>query len=311
MKQDFLELISILLKQQPDCLVADNQQQFHFLSQRFNDVLGVTNRSEMFNTELFYEGEKYLIPPVPFASTNEQNQPITFAFFGLNPKLDLGNYSTIQEKRYAGDTWDQYSTFYTTINRNEHDIGSFYRNLTILMESLKHKRLVRWSAEFARGLNREEKLEKFIKSVEKDPLLVGELIPFHSSSSGALDEQKIRTLLLEIIEYREYLTALFTIIRNKLDNNGWLIGNGKGASAALKLFIEDKVLEGNFIEIHDIKSEKYTCYIWEYEGMYRKVILLHEFLRRKGGELNSYEQIEEMLINVIEAFDKWEKVVIE
>jgi len=306
MKQDFLDLINVLLGQQSGAFVVDNQQSFHSLSQRFNEVLRLRNEKTKFHTEITYEGNTYVIPPVPFASTNEHNQPLAFAFLGLNPKLFLDNDTTIQEKRYAGETWDQYASFYTTINRNEHDIGNFYRNLTVMMESLKNRKLVTWS-DFVKGCRtKQERLERFNSSVEKDPLLVGELIPLHSVETGSLNQQKLQTLFREVDEYQQYLTSLFAIIFNKLDSNGWLIANGKGASAALEIFIENKLLTGSFHKVLDKSTEKYTCYVWEHEGTYRKVLLLHQFLRTQGGAFNKNEQIEKMVLNVLDAFGKWE-----
>ncbi|WP_026575741.1 hypothetical protein [Bacillus sp. UNC438CL73TsuS30] len=307
MKQDFLKLISILIDQQPGGLVGDYQVPFHSLCQRFNDVLKVTKEEEMFHTEMTYEEKSYLIPPVPFASTNEKSQPLAFAILGLNPKLFLKNDITIQEKKYAGGTWNQYATFYTTINRNEHDIGNFYRNLTVLMQSLKNGRLVTWP-EFVKGCrNKQERLERFNINVEKDPLLVGELIPFHSSKIGTLNEKNLQKLFQEVNEYKQYLNALLTIIFNKLDSNGWLIANGKGASAALEIFIENKLLKGEFHKVLDKRTEKYTCYIWEHEGAYRKVLLLHNFLRTPRGAFNSNEQIKELILTVIDSFNNWKQ----
>ena len=307
MKEDFLKLISILIGQQPGGLTADHQEPLHTLSQRFNEVLKVTKVEEKFHTEMTLDGKCYLIPPVPFASTNEQNQSLSFAILGLNPKLFLNNRITIQEKDYAGNTWDHYASFYTTINRNEHDIGSFYRNITILMESLKNERLVTWPEIIKGCRNKHEKLERFNSIVEKDPLLVGELFPFHSSQIGSLNRKNLHTLFDEVDEYEHYLTTLFTTIFNKLDPNGWIVANGKGASAALEIFIEDKMLKGSFHKVLDKRAEKYTCYVWEHEGACRKILLLHNFLRSRGA-FNEYAQIENMLLNVVAAFENTKKV---
>lgn len=304
MKQDFLKLIQILLGEEPGQQIADNQQAFHALSQNFNDVLKLRSEKTRLHTELSYEGNDYLIPPVPFASTNEHNQPLAFAFLGLNPKLSLVNEDTILEKRYAGKTWEDYAHFYTSINRNEHDIGRFYRFLTILMESLKNKQLVKYPEIMKGCKNKHEKLERFNQIAENDPLLVGELIPLHSSEMGALDKQNLLKLFREVDSYHKYLTTLFHVINGKLDSNGWLIGNGKGASAALEMFIENQTFKGNFQKVLDKREEKYTCYVWENEGASRKVLLLHEFLGIQGGKLNSYKQIGDMVSNVINVFAK-------
>lgn len=307
MKQDFMRLISILIGEHPGGLTAEHQEPFHALSRRFNDVLRITKEEEKFHTEMMYGGKRYFIPPVPFASTNEQNQPLAFAFLGLNPKLFLNNEATIQEKAYAGNTWDKYASFYTTINRNEHDIGSFYRNITTLMESLKKGKLVTYPEIMEGCRNKHEKLERYNSIVEKDPLLVGELIPFHSSKIGALNQRNLNTLFEEVHEYEQYLTTLVAIIFKKLDPDGWVIANGKGASAALEMFIEDKLLKGTFHKVLDKSAERYTCYVWENEGAYRKVLLLHNFLRTPGGAFNKNVQIENMVLNVLDAFDIWEK----
>ena len=258
---------------------------------------------EKFHTEMIYENQHYFIPPVPFASTNEQNQPLAFAFLGLNPKLFLDNETTINEKRNAGDTWEQYATSYTTNQRSEPNIGNFYRKLTILMESLKNKRLVTYS-EFTQGCkNAEEKLDRYLTTVGRDPIFVGEFIPLHSSKIKAYDKRTVQMLIGEVKEYEPYLTELFNIISNKLDSNGWLITNGKASSAALEIFIENHLLKGHFSKILDKRDEGYTCYEWEHNGVYRKVLLLHQFLGIRGGKLNSYYDIEIMLHNVLKAFD--------
>lgn len=303
LKQDFLKLISILIGQEPGHLVSDNQEKLHNLSKRFNETLQITRVEERFHTEMMYEGKNCLIPPVPFASTNKQDEPLAFAFLGLNPKLFLHNETTINEKRNAGNTWEQYATSYTTNQRNEPNIGNFYRKLTILMESLKNKRLVTWS-EFNQGCkNAEEKLVRYLTAVERDPIFVGEFIPLHSSKIKAYDKRTVQMLSQKVKEYEPYLTELFTIISNKLCPNGWLITNGKASSAALEIFIENHFLNGHFSKILDKRDEGYTCYEWEHNGVYRKVLLLHQFLGIRGGKLNSYYDIEIMLHNVLKAFD--------
>ena len=132
MKQEFLRLISILLGEEPGYLVGDNQEKLHNLSQRFNDALQITKLEEKFHSDIVYEDNHYLLPPVPFASTNGQNQPLAFAFLGLNPKLFLEGDTTIKEKQAAGETWDQYAQSYTKNHREDPDIGNFYRRLTVL-----------------------------------------------------------------------------------------------------------------------------------------------------------------------------------
>ena len=308
MKEDFLKLISILLGQEPGDLVVDNQEQIHSLGQRFNETLHISNQEEKLHTELTFEGTSYLIPPVPFASTNEQNQMLSFAFLGLNPKLFLDNDNTIREKENAGESWDQYATAYTTINRKNRDIGKFYRNLTMLMQSLKSKKLVRYSEFMEDCKDSEEKLRKYNDSVEKDPLLVGEFIPLHSSKFGAYDARTVQKLFNEVPQYKPYLTELFTIIFNKLGFDGWLITNGMAASAALEMFIENNWVEGNFTKILDKRGDAYTCYSWEHAGVYRKVLLLHEFLHRANGKLNHPDDIEEMVVNVVTAFDQMDNL---
>ena len=222
LKQDFLKLISILIGQKPGQLVADHQEQLADLSQRFNQTLNVTKLEEIFHTEMTFDGKSYLIPPVPFASTNKQNQPLAFAFLGLNPKLFLHDTTTIREKENAGDTWEKYAASYTTNHREDPDIGKFYRSLTVLMESLKKKRLVEWS-EIVHGCkDAHEKLERYLDIVEKDPILVGEFIPLHSSEIGTYDTETVQLLCQEVKEYKPYLTELFTIISNNLDSE-WMV----------------------------------------------------------------------------------------
>jgi hypothetical protein len=304
LKEDFLKLISILLGEEPGHLVMDNQEQIHRLGQCFNETLTINNQEEKLHTELTFEGKSYLIPPVPFASTNEQNQMLSFAFLGLNPKLFLDNDNTIREKEHAGESWEQYANFYTTINRENRDIGKFYRNLTMLMQSLKSKKLVRYSEFMEDCKDSKEKINKFNDSVEKDPLFVGEFIPLHSSKFGAYDARTVQKLFDEVPPYKPYLTELFRIIFNKLGSDGWLITNGKAASAALEMFIENNWIEGTFTKVLDKRSDAYTCYSWDHAGVYRKVLLLHEFLQITNGKLNHSDDIAEMVVNVVNAFDQ-------
>jgi len=307
LKQEFLKFISILLGQEPGHFVADNQEPLHRLGQRFNELLNIKNVEERLHTELTYEGKTYLIPPVPFASTNEQNQPLSFAFLGLNPKLFLDNDTTIREKLYAGETWDQYAASYTTIKRKDRDIGNFYQNLMMLMQSLKKKELVMWSEFVKDRKTPAEKLDLFNLSLEEDPLFVGEFVPFHSSKMGSYDKKTVQRLMEEIPEYKAYLTGMFNLIFNKLDANGWLITNGKASSEALEMFIEENLLGGQFTKMLDKCEDGYTCYVWEHDGTCRKVLLLHEFLRRANGKLNHSDDLASMVDNVVNAFEQWEK----
>ena len=253
-----------------------------------------------------YEGKNYLIPPVPFASTNEQSQPLSFAFLGLNPKLFLENDITIREKLYAGETWDQYAASYTTIKRKDRDIGDFYRNLMMLMQSLNKKELVKWSEFVEDCKTSDEKLRKFNRSLEEDPLFVGEFVPFHSSKMGSYDKKTVERLMQEIPEYKSYLTEMFALIFNKLSSNGWLITNGKAPSEALEMFIEENLIGGQFTKILDKREDAYTCYVWKHDGTCRKVLLLHEFLRRANGKLNHSDDLANMVDNVVHTFDQWE-----
>lgn len=302
LKQDFLKLISILIRQEPGQLVSDNQEALHSLSKQFNEALQITRVEEEFHTEMMYEGKSYLIPPVPFASTNKHDEPLAFAFLGLNPKLFLEDDTTIEEKKAAGETWDEYATSYTTNQRNEPDIGNFYRRLTVLMESLKSNKLVKWPDIIHGCKNADEKLVRYLNIVEKDPILVGEFIPLHSSEIGTYDIKTVQLLFEKVEGYESYLTELFTIISNNLAPNGWLITNGKGASATLEMFIENNLLKGKFSKILDNSNQAYTCYLWEHDGVYRKILLLHQFLGTIDGKLNSYTDIEKMVLNVVTAF---------
>jgi len=303
MEKDFLKLISILIGQEPSHLVSEDQEKLHDLSQRFNEALRITRVEEKFHTNMMFDNKNYLIPPVPFASTNKEGKPLAFAFLGLNPKLFLENDTTINEKLHAGETWMEYANSYITNQRNEPNIGNFYQKLTVLMESLKNGELVKWT-EVVRGCNTaQDKLATYLNIVEKDPIFVGEFIPLHSSKIGAYNRQTVQMLFQKVKEYKPYLTELFNIISNNLASDGWLIANGSGASATLETFIENNWLEGNFYKILDKRVQAYTGYVWEHNGVYRKVLLLHQFLGAIGGKLNKYEDIEKMVINVVHAFN--------
>ncbi|MGE6487422.1 hypothetical protein [Paenisporosarcina sp. NPDC076898] len=302
MEKEFLKLISILIDQEPSRLIADDQEKLHDLSKRFNEALKIKRLEEKFHTEMMFDNENYLIPPVPFASTNDDGKPLAFAIMGLNPKLFLENDSTIEEKRHAGNTWEEYAVSYTTNQRNSTDIGSFYRKLTVVMESLKNGKLVKWNEIVSGCRNAQERLATYLNIVEKDPIIVGEFIPLHSSKIGSYNKATVQKLFQEIGEYKPYLTELFQIISSNLALDGWLIANGSGASAVFEIFIENDMLEGSFTKILDQRDQAYTGYVWEYNGECRKVLLLHQFLGTIGGKLNDYEDIREMVTTVINAF---------
>lgn len=285
-------------------------QNNHFLElmQSFtNETLkGPIGKNEVF-TELVKRIEfilnpksnpKYRLHPDKFCPIASSGSNFGYVILGLNPHDDGEAGDTRHLK-----TWEALAEYHNPknlegdhiFNRVLGDPGAvvpYYRNLGLLMNSLEKRKFVSWS-DFRKGSNNAKTKQKYLELISTKPMAVVELIPF-ASKEFSLSRDGLDELFRTEVCFKNYLVKLLNLILNESAKDAWIICNGKSASEA---FIDIlKIMDVNFETPVEIPREKkFSFHI--IEG--KKVLMLHEFLRRRGGVLNTNQQIKEMIEIVV------------
>lgn len=234
-----------------------------------------------------------VLGPAVFASSG--NKPV-FAVFGLNPLFSIS--SICQEKKLAGNNLADYAAFYNSKSCTTNGVfpflfgplGSYYRNIFLILYSLCKSGFEEWDLIFPRQNRKEIVKDTYLKLIKHCPIIVSELIPFHSSQTGTIN---IANLYTCDPNYKDYHDRLFVFLDLQLASNGILFSHGKAASNALR-----QVLVARGVVITRI-SAKYEFAIWN--G--RLVIILDQFLRTRGG-VNSNSDFNTLINDILKELKK-------
>lgn len=307
MDQEFIRLMQILLGNPNPAIPSKN----HYLNPDYSTV--INNHVDDLNRCLRLKGEKafigshpcpantsnMVIAPVVFASSYnqrlEENQtPFEFAVFGLNPLFNTHNNSVCKEKRLAGNNLGDYAAFYNSMSCTTRGVfpfvldpmSTYYQNLFRIFNSLFDGSFCSWTSVFPSTLSSKQKADKYIKAIEKCPIIVAELIPFHSQKTDTID---INNLYYHNPKYRTYHEELFRILDSKITSNGIIFSHGKAASETLR-----QILISYGVIIRRI-NPKYEIAVWK--G--RLVVILDQFLRTING-VNSDNDHKVLIKDVID-----------
>lgn len=223
--------------------------------------------------------------PVPFITSGEV---FDFVVLGLNPGFEESD--NIKEKMLASFSWEDYSKFYNSLEIFDLLVGdkvsSYFINIFIIFNSLRLKKFTKWS-EYFKGIDKKEKSKKYLEIISNYPIAVAEMVPFHSERFGSIN---VNDLYQNFPYLKKYFNSLLDVIVGNMSDEGWILVNGKAVS---EVFVD--ILKDEIKIILDNKKEGYSLGVLKN----KKVIILHEFLRRQSGKLNSYSQIEKMLETII------------
>ena len=238
------------------------------------------------------------IGPVPFASSGDKP---AFAFIGLNPLFDKKNNSGCEEKIKAGNLLGDYAAFYNSKSCTPNGIfpfifnplGKYYRNIFILIYSLCKGEFRNWDSISPNRKTKEDKIaisNTYLELITKCPIIVPELIPFHSSSTKI----SIDTLYHKIPIYRHYHSELLKVLDNKLHPEGIIFVHGKASSDAITGQMSD-----NLRDIEKFpKEQKTTHKIGIWEG--RVVVILSSFVGSRNGAFCTNDEIKDLIYNILQ-----------
>ena len=230
-----------------------------------------------------------VIAPVVFSSSGEE--PV-FAVFGLNPLFDVKNNSVCKEKSLAGNNLSDYAAFYNSKSYNTdgvfpfvfNPLGSYYRNIFKILYSLCKGGFEKWDSLFPRKNRNQIVASTYLKLIEDYPIIVAELIPFHSKSTAV----NIHALYRCNVTYRTYHEELFRMLDIRLAKNGILFSHGQAASNALR-----QVLGASLTIIKSTPA--YDIAKWN--GRY--AIILNQFMNIAGGLINGDDDITALIDDAI------------
>ena len=227
--------------------------------------------------------------PVPFVF---QGKTAGVAVLGLNPQ-DRG---TVEEKRTAGQLLPPaYARFYTSERCLPQALsGPYYRNLGTMLLSLDQGRLVRFS-DYLRSGRYGDRTAAFAAIAAGRGILEMRLIPFYSREWRPAGARGLARLLGHP-RYGRYYREMAAMLEDVLEPDGWIIANGRDPAELLpRLLAERGPLTGAG---PPGTAAPYAFYRWQ--G--RRIILLRQFLRSRGGRLNSDRDLARLFTDVSRAF---------
>jgi|GEM_PF-5538554 len=228
--------------------------------------------------------------PVPFAFQGPPGR-VRAAVLGLNPG---GAASRILKEKNA--TRDlpppAYARFYTTARYLPHALsGPYYRNLGTLLLSMDRGRLVKFS-EWCRSQHHPDRAAAFAALAAAGGVLEMRLVPFYSRTWQPAGLSR----LLVHPRYGRYYIEMVDMVDDVLERDGWLIANGRDPAAVLPRLLAPRaplVPAGE-----NDPGAPFAFYRWKD----RRVVLLRQFLRSRGGRLNSDRDLGELFAGVEAAF---------
>lgn len=286
MTLDFLKLMECLTNENLTGNIVENKD--------FEEVVGKIE--SIFNPS---NQKKMKLDSNKVCSIAASGDKFKYVILGLNPHDD-GEVEEINNI----PTWEELAEYHTPSNLYGNNtftrvlsgkVSKYYQNIAVLINSLNEGRFIKWS-EFRNGDDKEKTREKYLNMIETSSIAVAELIPFASEKFGAVSKKNLEKLLNEESRILKYLHTLITLIQEKTYDDGWIICNGKNACEAFQIILGTEGFKKDLNIILDMKEVgKYSLHYLD--G--KKVLMLHEFLRRQNGALNSNEQIENMINKVI------------
>ncbi len=230
-----------------------------------------------------------LVPatPVPFVF---QGGRAGVAVLGLNPQ-DRG---TAEEKKTAGELPPPaYARFYTSERCLTQAVsGPYYRNLGTLLLSLEAGRLVKFS-DYLRSGRFPDRAAAFAAIAARRGVLEMRLIPFYSRSWRPIGARG-QARLLEHPRYGRYYEEMAALIDDAVEPDGWIIANGRDPAEVLPRLLAARA------PLTDTGPPDMPYAFHRWKG--RRVILLRQFLRSRGGRLNANEDLDRLFIDVSRAF---------
>jgi hypothetical protein len=285
MRSDFLELLQCFTEQKLTGAVNENK-----------DFAAIVSRMEL----VFNPGNnpKHQLKPDKFCPIVTSGTSFKYVILGLNPHDD-GKAGELKHLT----TWEQLAEYHTPSNLHGNNIFGrvlgdpgpvvpYYRNVGLLINSLEQRKFVSWP-EFRNGGSHADTKKKYVRLIEQSPLAVVELIPF-ASEKFSLSRGGLEELLHNEVRINNYLLKLTDLILNQSARGAWIICNGNDACNAFRNILELLNISCS-TPVHILPEKKYSYH--SVNG--KNVLMLHEFLKRRGGALNSNEQIRQMLEHVI------------
>lgn len=233
------------------------------------------------------------VTPVPFIFQGDAGQ-VRLAILGLNPKA--GDRLTVAEKRMTRELSPAaYARFYTSDEWLPHALSSpYYWNLGTILLSLERGCLVKFS-DYRRSGHNSDRTSAFAGIVSGQGVLEMRLIPFYSQAwrpAGARGLAK----LLSHPRYGCYYEKLTTLVEDVLQPEGWIMANGRDPAELLPqlLAARDPLVRVG----PEDTALPYTFYRWKKW----RVVCLRQFLRSKGGRLNTNEDLARLFEDIYRAF---------
>lgn len=236
------------------------------------------------------------LPPIVCTSPRQAGR-FKYLVFSLNPGLDR---DFICDELNAALTpqslWDTYIDYYVNgtgtpgVYQAIIPGSRYYQNRITLLHALEQCNYEKWS-EISGNTRAAKKV--FGMNFLNDPGVVfADMIPFHSTSMAAVSLAK---LYATIPEYERYHHFLFKEFPKRLADDGTIIVDGELPAATFFAIINTMGGLKSKIEydcnLHPTTTAGSAVKLSTGCFNNRKVIVFHEFLRRRGGCFNTWEQL--------------------
>lgn len=164
-----------------------------------------------------------------------------------------------------------------------------------IVHGFESKGFISWSKMRNRE-NNEKIKQRYLQMIEKSPMAVIEMIPFASKEILNITNEDLQKLLTVENRMNVYFQKLMNYILTKVDDEAWIICNGKNACETFLMMLGTQNIK--IEKIIDHKDENgYSLFLPD--G--KRILLCHEFLRRFNGKLNSNAQLSAMVYTVLTA----------
>lgn len=284
LKNFFLEALEILANgKKVNNNLLEIKDELKNTIKSINSILNLKGENEF-----RYERNNKFLFPVVF---NTVPTKVKLVYLGLNPFL---NDETVKEKIKAGESLESYTEFYIGYKTYYHVLGidekkkmsTYYQTLGNILNYFKCGNYLNWRDHFTIEIEKELGLKKYYTDLlDSVPTMVAETIPFHSMKTSTIDLKTLKKLISENESFKLYILKLKEIIEESLEDNGYIIADGKAATSACKLLYED---EKDFKKIKRHKVGSKIVEVYKYKN--RNIILFHQSLNKVSG-FNGKKQI--------------------
>jgi hypothetical protein len=242
-------------------------------------------------------------PPYPFLCCGKS--PKMIGTMSLNPGI-TNNLSQEKIDSLTPPTWDQYCDgYYTDPKSSNHNFlrGSFYSTRVPVWKAiLQRKNYIAWGA-----MNRATRFNKLYTFLDNEGLISSDLVPFHSKIFSLNDVNSLYKAIPSYKDYHEniifgYLGLNGFKKKPIVDDEGIIFVDGQAsAKAILKILNNHNIGAFNHFDANNqlqVAGFNNLTKLSYCKINNRRVILVHEFLRRQGGIYNTNADISR-LINFI------------